>query len=240
MSDAFDFLRKRRQQMAENPGASAKALNNDYCRKNGLPHSTARTSTVIQDGSFSDYEIKKQQMDDDFHKTLLRNKISSCGESQIGRNASAGKHGMIMEVDESDLEPMPEFKSIADQARYMHQKNREKRVADDTHNRLVNTVLGSHILHQIVDEKSIGSQAIIEARNSADLKDVTDIKADLKKGHQQMYRDNDYNYIKSIRKKRVFDQTDEQGLSAQHESALGSYLETQASTLESQEVVRGD
>lgn len=240
MSDAFDFLRKRRQQMAENPGASVKQLNREYCKKNGLPYSDNRTPTVIQDGSYTEHEIKKQQMDDDFHKTLLRNKINSCGESQIGRNAAAGKHGTIMGVDESEPEPIPEFSSVADQARYMHQKNREKRAAEDANNRLINSTLGSHLLHQIVDEKSISSQAIIDAKNSSELRDVTDIKTDLKKGHQQMYKDNDYNYIVSVRKKRVFDTTDEQPLSAQHESALGGHLETHASTLASQEIPKGD
>lgn len=240
MSDAFDFLRKRRQQMAENPGMSNRSLNEEFCRKNKLPYSAKKTATVIQDGSFTDYEIKKQEMEADFQKTVLRNKINSCGESQIGRNAAAGKHGIIMEVDDSDQEQMPEFKTVADQARYMHQKNRQKRAAEETNNKMINTALGSHIMHQIIDQQSVGSKAIIEARNSNDLRDITDVKSDLKKGHEHMYKDNDYNFVVNTRKLRVFDETDEQELSVQHQSALGNHLETQALALESQEVIRGD
>jgi hypothetical protein len=239
MTDAADFLRRRRQQMQENPGLSTRALNKIYCQQNQLPTFNKQYGGVIKQATFTKAEQKKQEMDDDFQKTVLWNKIQSCGESQIGRNAAAGKHGIIMKADDDEIvEELPKFGSVMEQARYMHQKNREKRISEDANNQTLNTALGSHILHQLVDQKSIGGVAIEEASRSRDLKDVTDTKTDLKKGHEQMYQSTDYKIIKSIRKMRTFDQSDEQELSHQHESALGQHLETEACTMASQELGR--
>jgi hypothetical protein len=238
MGDQIDFLRKRRQQMADNPSMSARALNNVFCETKGIPTFHRKGVGIIKDGEFNSQEQQRQIEQDRMQQNALMHKINTCGESKIGRSASSGKFGTIMEADDQDIGPIPEFKSVAEQARYMHKKNIEKRAKEETDNKVLNMALGSHILNHLVDQESIGGVAIREASSSSELKDITDTKTDLRRGHLRMYNDPDYRFVAGIKKMRVFDESDEQELSRQHEVALSQHLQSQVSVLESQELPR--
>lgn len=236
MGDCFDLLARRRAEQKRNPTLSAKQLNDQYCIQNKLPVFTKQSKGMVQETEFTAAEKSKIDMESEIEKIKLYNRVKSCGESGIGRKPTDGKHGIIMGIEEEKQPEVPEFKSEAERSRYLYNLHNQRMIADKRENELLKDTLGKHLMHGLVDQKSITGHAILDESKNASMPPIRDIKADLIANHQMMYQSADYQNVAKIRKLRVVDQNDDSELSKSQLDALNSNLMTTAAAIKTQEM----
>jgi len=234
MSDAFDLLARRRAREAANPGKTYRQLNEQYLKDNNLPVTKPTFGGVTKD--YSEQEATNMAREHQYKKIELYNKMKSCGESQIGRNAKCGKHGTFMELDKPDTPTeTPTFASPAEKSRYLYEQNRKRLVDDAITTKMINSVTSHHILHQVVDQHSIAGRTIEEVGKTSAAVNIVDAKEHLVETHKKLHNDAGYKAVAAVRKLRVLDESEEGELGFQHENALNHVLCDNASEVRTQE-----
>lgn len=238
MADSFDFLRERRRKAAENPGLTHRQLNDKYCKDNKLATYNKSYQGVIKNTEFTQQELDNVMRDAQYKKIELHNKINSCGESKIGRNAAAGKHGTILCHDDDDQETqdVPEFKSVREGSEYMYRRAKKQMEDEKVSMRAINSAMSNHILHQVIDQTSVGSKQIEEVGKTDKHIDTEKTKEYLAQTHEKMKQTDDYKLVESMRKFRILATDDKSDISTQHEFAIVKSLDESAAIMRTQEM----
>lgn len=232
---ADELLRKRRQIQNANPGKSMLELNNMYCRQVGIPEFNKKAT--ILPAKIIEKEEQKYKRDAQKAKNELFLGIKNSGESNIGRNASYGKHPVFVDFNDEQnniIEQPLKPQTLLEKAKQCHAQRQKQTKIDEFENAKWNRYIGNHILNQMVDHDTDTAKIVTNVSQSSDTVIYESSKEYLHNTHRGLEQNNDYKDVIKSRQYRVVDQTDESELSNLENQILDQSLQLSADTLKSE------